>query len=61
MENNIVEVLLDFCDVDFDFLGCYLVVCVLKILCCLEYVVCDRFVFLNVFLKIGNLILKDNC
>lgn len=58
---NIVEVVLDFCDVDFDFLVCYLVVCALKILSCLYREICDKIILLNVFLKFGNLILKDNC
>lgn len=61
MDFNIVEVFLDFCDVDFDLLGLYFVVCVFKILILFECEVCDRIVFLNGFLKFVNFFLKDNC
>ena len=61
MENNTVDVLLDFCHADLDALACYPAVCALKTLCCLEREACDRLVVLNALPKIGNLILKDNC
>lgn len=62
MEINTVEVLVDFCDVDFELLGCFPAISALKTLCCLQpNETCDRIVALNAITKFANLILKDNC